>query len=416
MVKTLSVYLLGKLAGHLTQDLNSQLSFQYASAYLEHPGHLPLSYSMPLRTEPYTNPECRGYFSGLLPEGEVRTVVARNLGISAGNDFSMLNAIGGECAGAVSFVPPDIHLTEEEDQYQIITEDELAMLITSLPERPLLAGKTGIRLSLAGAQEKIALTIREDEIAIPLGSSPSTHIIKPDLSRFPGIIYNEAICMQLARSIGLTTAEAHIRHAGEVPYLLVTRYDRRDAGDKEYSVARLHQEDFCQAMGIVSDRKYQQEGGPSLVDCFHLIREVSSVSALDLQQFLDAVIFNYCIGNHDAHAKNFSLLYTPNDSGGHQVRLAPLYDLISTAYYPALSAQMAMAIGDKYIANEVLPLHFEQMARRAGFSPALVKARIKTLANLILRHLPEVASDTPASGDLEDYISARVREVLRKMG
>jgi serine/threonine-protein kinase HipA len=413
MEKILDVWLLGMRAGQLSQDINSQLTFQYNHAYLDNPGNIPLSHSMPLRPEPYIHRECRGFFSGLLPEGEVRTTVARNLGISARNDFSLLSAIGGECAGAVSFTSPDIKIPYGENQYQDITEDELALLIKSLPERPLLAGKVGIRLSLAGAQEKLALAIREQAFAIPIGTAPSTHIIKPDLARFPGIIYNEALCMQLARNIGLTTAEVDIRYARDIPYLCITRYDRIQ--DQGHGISRLHQEDFCQALGIVSDRKYQQEGGPSLVDCFNLIREISSVSAIDLQQLLDGVIFNYCIGNNDAHAKNFSLLYTTSESGRQQIRLAPLYDLISTTYYPVLSAHMAMAIGDKYISSEVLSLHFEQLAKRAGLTPTLVIARVKTIAGLILEHLPDVTSQRSAVGDLKQYLTERVKEVIRKM-
>lgn len=161
------------------------------------------------------------------------------------------------------------------------------------------------------------------------------------------------------------------------------RYDRRhrDAADGAPTLERLHQEDFCQALGIVSEFKYQKEGGPSLKQCFGLLREVSSVPVIDLARLLDAVIYNYLVGNNDAHGKNFSLLHRPLEKGGRETRLSPLYDIVSTVYYPELSRNMAMKIGTEYSSEKVVARDFEQLAEEAGLGRPLVRRRVPELAD-----------------------------------
>ena len=169
--------------------------------------------------------------------------------------------------------------------------------------------------------------------------------------------------MQLARAIGLSVVNVEIGNVKGIDYLLVERYDRawsKDAG----SLTREHQEDFCQALGIVPEHKYQNEGGPSIKQCFELVRAASSTPVIDLQALLDAVIFNWLIGNNDAHGKNFSLVYHGEISSGLQTRLSPLYDLISTVYYPELSAKMAMKLGGEYFSERIAPANFERKFQR----------------------------------------------------
>lgn len=176
---------------------------------------------------------------------------------------------------------------------------------------------------------------------------------------------------------------------------------------------RLHQEDFCQALGIVSENKYQNEGGPSLKQCFNLLREASSAPAVDLQAFLDAVIFNWLTGNHDAHGKNFSLLYGGEVNSGVQIRLAPLYDLISTVYYPELSPKMAMKIGSAYLSESVLPRDFEQMATEAGLAKPLVRRRVPEVAEAILSRLPDVTTEHPVSLSVNKLLRSRCERLMR---
>lgn len=406
--KTLHVYMHARKAGLLVQDMDGQLSFTYDLFYLQHPGATPLSFSLPLQKAQFNNSQCRGFFSGLLPESEVREVVAKNLGISAKNDFSMLREIGRECAGAVSFIVPGQEETFHAQGNKHLTESEFAGILRSLPQRPLLAGLQDIRLSLAGAQEKLAILYEDDEIALPLGSAISTHIVKPDLVRFPDIIYNEELCMKLAQLIGLQTADAQIKYADTIPYLLIKRYDRIQPGQTHKPIERIHQEDFCQALGIISDRKYQREGGPSLSNCFKLIRDTSVVPATDLLQMLNAVLFNFLIGNNDAHGKNFSFLYVMDDDCSFSMRLAPFYDLIATSYYPDLSPLMAMEIGDKYKSAEVKIKHLEKMAQQCGLSNAMLLRQLRVIIERILNAIPELDLSHPKHSAVASFIFRRV--------
>jgi serine/threonine-protein kinase HipA len=339
MAKTLDVYLHGELVGHLNQDDGGQMVFDYTQSWLENPRATALSQSLPLRPERFTRNECRGFFAGVLPEESKREIIARNLGISARNDYAMLEQIGGECAGAVTFVPSGEALPERNYRYRALSVKELAGILKELPRRPLLAGEDGIRLSLAGAQDKIAVRIEGEEVSLPLGSAPSTHILQPAVERFEGVVNNESLCMRLAASVGLSAASVETRNADGVEYLSVERYDRtfqQGEGGRRI-VERLHQEDFCQAQGIVSEMKYQKEGGPSLKQCFALLRTVSSTPVLDLQRLLDAVIFNYLVGNNDAHGKNFSLLYQNVGTANQTIRLAPSTMSSARCFIPSLA-------------------------------------------------------------------------------
>jgi serine/threonine-protein kinase HipA len=245
---------------------------------------------------------------------------------------------------------------------------------------------------------------------MPLGGAPTTHILKPAIERFKGIVFNESLCMKLAHAIGLHTARTQTGKVEDIDYLLVERYDRtlvKDSGGVEF-LERDHQEDFCQALGIVPENKYQAEGGPSLKQCFALLRELSSAPVIDLQRLLDAVIFNFLIGNHDAHGKNFSLLY------GRETRLAPLYDVLSTAYYPELSRKMAMKIGSEYASDKVLPKDFEQLAEEAGLAKPMVKRRVSELAEEVQSKAPGLATEYRVANAVAALIQNRCTRVLEK--
>jgi serine/threonine-protein kinase HipA len=405
MAKTLDVYLHRELVGHLIQNDGGQMVFDYAESWLQKPDATALSHSLPLRRKRFTRKECRGYFAGVLPEESKREIIARNLGISERNDYAMLERIGGECAGAVTFIPAGETLPAPDDHYRALSSPELAEILRELPRRPLLAGEAGIRLSLAGAQDKIAVRVEGDAISLPLGGAPSTHILKPAVERFTGVVFNEAYCMRLAAAVGLPAAKTEIRRVEDVEYLLVERYDRTHGhGPEGTTLDRLHQEDFCQALGIVSENKYQKEGGPSLKQCFALLREVSSAPVLDLARLLDAVIFNFLVGNNDAHGKNFSLLYRGADSASLDTRLAPLYDLVSTRYYPELTRELAMKIGHEYSSDRVSKTNFEQLAEDAGLAKPLVRRRVPELAEAVLSNLSGTEIEHPVADALAEQI------------
>ncbi len=410
MARTLDVYLHDLLVGHLIQDDGGQMVFEYA----EKPQtYFPLSHSLPFRKERFKRNECRGFFAGLLPEEGNRETIARKLGVSPQNDYAILDGIGGECAGAVTFVPAGEPLPKKNYGSRSLTDKELAEEIRTLPRRPLMVGEEGIRLSLAGAQDKMAVLASGENISLSLGGAPTSHIIKPANERFEGVVFNEAVCMKLADKIRLPTAQVEIRNVEGIDYLLVERYDRKlvpiPPGGlfKGYFPRRLHQEDFCQALAVPPEMKYQREGGPSLKQCFDLLREVSDIPAVDLQLLLDAVIFNALIGNHDAHSKNFSLLYEEGTLlTGNPTRLAPLYDLVCTVYYPELSPKMAMKIGGESVSKKLMPKHFEKFAEETGLAGKLVAQRVPELAETILDGLNDI--------DVSHKVAREVISLIKK--
>lgn len=380
-MRRLVVYLKGVRVGLLSDT--EEPAFAYDADWLATGPGYPLSRQLPLKTGPFPGRAVRAFFSGLLPEAEPRDRIASILGVSGGNDFALLERIGGDCAGAISLLPEEMPLpTSRTGNLRWLGDTALASVVERLPQQPLLAGEVGLRLSLAGAQIKLPVVLAEDgantemRMALPLEGTPSTHILKPEPARFPGLVSNEAWCMALARAVGLRVAECHQRIIGKTPCLIVKRYDRAAGADG--SVQRWHQEDFCQALGFPASRKYQQEGGPSLKDCFSLIREWSSVPVIDIRDFLDGVIFAALTGNADAHSKNFSFLYS-----GKERRLAPLYDQVCTLAWPELSKHLSMKIGTAATLAEVSPEHFQQLATGAGLSWPMVRKRLTDMADRV---------------------------------
>jgi serine/threonine-protein kinase HipA len=371
--RVLNVFLKDALVGQLEQDDSGTTRYRYAREWLDSPTAVPLSASLPLRQEHFSRNETRPFFAGVLPEEDSRRLIAKAFGISDKNDFAMLERIGAECAGAVSLLPPEELPVNVEPHYREITSEELAAKLSELPRRPLLAGEKGIRLSLAGAQGKLALKISAGRFYLPLDGSPSSHIVKPQNPHFEGLVENEFFCMALASHAGLETARAEIGMAGDIRFLQVERYDRRVLSDGR--LERIHQEDFCQALGIVPELKYQQEGGPNLKKCFELVRSVASIPGPDLLRLFDAVVFNFLVGNCDAHGKNFSFLRE-----GTAIRLAPLYDLVSTQAYPELSTQMAMKIGGERDPQRVSARNWRGFFKEAGIGQAGAQQRLHVTA------------------------------------
>jgi serine/threonine-protein kinase HipA len=221
--------------------------------------------------------------------------------------------------------------------------------------------------------------------------------------------------MRLAAAIGILTAKVETRSVEGMDYLLVERYDRIYRADRgqEPVLDRLHQEDFCQALGIASEMKYQKEGGPSLKQSFALLREVSSTPVIDLSRLLDAVIFNYLVGNNDAHGKNFSLLYRGIATDDMQVSLSPLYDIVSTVYYPEISRTMAMKLGGEYSSEKVMPRNFEQFAEEAGLSKPMVRRRVTEVVEEILSALLAMEHLDSTTEAISRLIGARCDQAKR---
>ena len=375
MAHDIGVWLFDQPVGTLSL-VGGRLSFQYRADWLAQPKAVALSHSVPRGPAPFEDHQCRAFVAGLLPEGNLRRLIAQQCQVSSQNDFALLNAIGGECAGAITFVPVGQSIiTAEQAGVEWLDDLQLMDLLDELPRRPMLAGRDGVRLSLAGAQDKLPVVFDGQRIGLPKGGQPSTHILKPAIAAVEGSVINEGFCLALAQAMGMLTAQAQIFIAGDRQVLLVARYDRR-AGEGGQSV-RIHQEDFCQALGVVPEMKYQNEGGPDLKACFDQLRKASRPSAPQVLRLLDAVVFNALVGNHDAHAKNFSLLYAGK---AEAPTLAPLYDILSTAVYDHLAPKMAMKLGSTYKFSEVQARHWEQFAQAAGLSKAQTKKRVLRMA------------------------------------
>lgn len=370
------------LAGDLTIDRGGAMHFVYAPAWLADAAAPPLSQALPKQVEPFGDALCKAVFGGLLPEEAQRTAIARALGVSPDNLFRLLQALGGDVAGALAFLADGEALPYADLASPAVPLDDaaLAALLERLPRVPMLAGEGGARLSLAGAQGKLPVMLVPDDtggrIAVPRPGEPSTHLIKPEPERFPGLAANEAFCLALARAVGLDAAQAEWREAEGRPYLLVERYDRT-AG--QGGGARLHQEDFAQALGVPSNRKYAAEGGPTFHDSFALLRRAATRPAREVLKLADAALFNVIIGNADAHAKNFSLL---REQGG-AVILAPLYDLVATRAWPELSSRFAMRLGGGSRLEDIDADSLAGFARDAGLAPPFVRRRAGTLARTV---------------------------------
>jgi len=288
-----------------------------------------LSLSLPLTSERFTHGVVRPFLDGLLPEGDARRSLAADLDLLASDTFELIRALGRDCAGALVIQSLDEQAPPQPTTLTAapLTDSEVADLVANLRSSPLGVGAR-VRISLAGVQEKLLLTrLPSGQWGQPVDGTPSTHVIKPEIARFPNTVENEAFCMRMAKHLGLPVADVEVEttvHGRRV--IIVERYDRIIHPDG--TVERVHQEDLCQATGTLPEKKYEEDGGPSL----RRIAEILQAAASDpdsLEALLRGLTLNVLIGNGDAHGKNLSLLHDPSGA----LRLAPLYDLMSTLAY-----------------------------------------------------------------------------------
>jgi serine/threonine-protein kinase HipA len=376
MSKVLLVRIDNDVAGRLWLDDKKNFCFTYDTNWLNE-SRIPLSLSLPLKSAPYLDDQSHSFFANLLPEEKMRTLIARNLGVSFNNDYGLLERIGGDCAGAVSVYPETGELLQQPASYKLLSLEELNAIIKELPQRPLLAGEKGLRLSLAGAQKKLPIYFDGQKYHLGYGDAPSNYIIKPAIDDLTGTVENEAYCMALAKIVGLEVPSSFIHQHEGTRVFVVRRFDRMVDGD---ITRRLHQEDFCQALGIPPEFKYETEGGPSLKACFNLLRTNSTRSGKDVLSLVNWVIFNYLIGNSDAHGKNISLLLLAEGP-----MLSPFYDLLSTRVYAhyGLAEGLAMRMGGEIDPQAIKNKHWELFAEEVGIKPKLVLTRLKDISQKI---------------------------------
>ncbi len=369
---SLPVYFEQRLVGTINVD-RSGPGFTYAPDWIGLKGAFPISITMPLKSERFPSSTFLPWAANLLPESEQLRTLGQLLGMARSDVIGLLSAIGGDTAGALS-----IGLRGRTASVQwrpVATPEELERIIEDLPNKPFLVGEEGVSMSLAGVQSKLAVAVDGDgRICIPMNGSPSTHILKPDSPRLPGGVQNEAFCLTLARRMKIPTPEVTTGRAGKRTYLLLKRYDRTDVGGRW---RRLHQEDYCQALGKPPSAKYELNltgvCGPTLKDMFDITRR--HMPPTEIVRLLDMVIVNVILCNSDAHAKNYSIMIRASGAS-----LAPMYDVMCGEVWPTVTKNLAQKIGGKTRGDHIERRQWQQFARESGLNPKQVVDRVGALA------------------------------------
>jgi serine/threonine-protein kinase HipA len=412
----LDVRLFDRKAGELAREDETQgpegWRFAYAPDYLAGAAPVALSVSLPLRSEPFEGAVVRNWFCNLLPEGIVRDAVETRLRIPPRDDFALLAAIGGECAGAVSIGPRSRKESSANEEADL--ETLLARQGGEAGEGAWAALGTPYRLSLAGAQDKIAVVRDADgRLRLPRGNELSTHILKPDSRRIRGLRDLEALGLALARAVGLNAVAASFIEIAGAKALLIRRYDRATT---EHGTARLHQEDFCQALGYPPELKYENQGGPTLALCAELIRSRLRLGPLAVEGFLDWVAFNAIIGNADAHAKNLALLCGED---GRRA-LAPFYDTVPTLAIAEslVDRTPALRIGAAERVDAIAAGDWRAFAEATGYGARFVIRRIATLSEAVAgvaRRVVETLIEEGADADRTRRATGIIEDNARRM-
>lgn len=361
MADALAIWLYGTRVAVVEQEREKLRLFHTEEALERYPLGAPLlSLSMPLTSRRYPHGVVRAFLDGLLPEGDVRRAMADEFDVRAGDTYALIRVLGRDCAGALVIQPYDEPAPPQPTTQtaEPLTEAEIGALVANLRSAPL-GVDARVRMSLAGVHEKLLLTrMLNGSWGRPVDGTPSTHILKPEIAQYPNTVGNEAFCMRLARHLGLPVASVETMMINGRRLIIVERYDRIVQPDGV--VERIHQEDFCQATGIPPEKKYEADGGPSLRRIAQILQGAAGLNSSET--LLGAVTVNVLIGNGDAHGKNFSLLHDPSGS----LRLAPLYDLLSTLVYG--DDQLAMYIDNVRRMNRVTADRIVNEAARWGLS------------------------------------------------
>jgi len=400
----LLVYLNGKLVGRLRRETSGAIDFQYDPSWLAWEHAIPVSLSLPLREDRYLGAPVVAVFDNLLPDNEkIRGRVAARVDAEGIDAYSLLAAIGRDCVGALQFLPEGSEPPRPgEIEGEPLNDRAIAKILDDLTVNPLgLDDSEHFRISLAGVQDKTAFLRHDGQWLKPNGTTPTTHIFKPQIGKVPGStidfsnsVENEYLCLTFLRALGFDTANVEIQTFGRKRVLVVERFDRTYARDGR--LLRQPQEDFCQALSVPWAKKYENDGGPGIIDCLDLLGASDEVT-LDRQAFMKAVIAFWLLGATDGHAKNFSVFLYP----GSAFRLTPLYDVLSVQ--PVHDARqltrnryrMAMAVGDRrhYRVDSIMPRHFYQTGAKAG----LDEGTIRGLFAQLVADAPEAIQATKAS-------------------
>lgn len=376
--------------GRVLRDDRGRLKFVYEDSWRGAADAYPLSLSMPLGAKEHSHGVIESFLWGLLPDNaRVLENWGRQFQVSSRNAFALLSHVGEDCAGAVQFVRGDRLETARSKGRNAVewldTKDiaERLRILRADPSASRLQQDHG-HFSLAGAQPKTALLLENGRWGVPSGRIPTTHILKPAAGHLAGFIENEHLCLQLAGALGFPVASSHLMNFEGELAIALERFDRIRTAK---GWTRIHQEDFCQALGKPPALKYQSDGGPGAKEIVDLVRTHSNVAAVDVVVFVDALALNWLIAGTDGHAKNFGLLIAPG-----RVRLAPLYDIASILPYPQFDlkrAKLAMKIADRYRIQSIGRREWLKIASQLQLASGALLERIVNMAEAI----PELATE-----------------------
>lgn len=412
----LNIYLYGKKIGLLEKDTKGKLLFIYECA-----SSCALSLSLPVTknksassfyststataiTTTYDDHQCDPYFSGLIPDNAaILNPLSTLLKTQPSDVFGILQALGFDCAGAVQFDPLELPAFKPEEPIKILTQNEIEKQVKNMTKTPFFLTDEGGAALISGKQPKVGIRYFDDHIALVSKPHLSTHILKPALGKSE-ILQNEWFCMTLAQKIGLPTAQVALRQWGKVLALVIKRYDRFIENDK---VGVIHQEDFCQALGLLCQSKFQRNKGVSLKDCFDLLSK-TTFPARSRIQLMDVVIFNYLINNTNAHGKKFSLLI--NEHG--VISLAPLYG-VQCGYFSNQSSKAAMKLGHQYETSAVTIEDWHILCKDIGYAYPALRKRLQEMAELMLMALPKIRWDSQ-DANLDDGLMDKLEQNIAK--
>lgn len=407
----------GELAGRVHSDKSGRLSLGYENAWRESPRGYSLSVSMPLAQITYPHKAAWPYLWNLLPESpNVLHRWGQQYHVSAGNPFKLLAYVGADVLGAAQFIPPEQSHEIQSEQHptiEWISIDDLRQRLRQLRDDISAVRRPGDigKMSLPGAQAKTAFYFdrQADRWGVPGGRTPTTHIVKPCIPGLDGLVENEHLCLDIAARLGLPAARSFVL-ALDQPYIVVERYDRLPPLPGTAFPRRIHQEDMCQALGLMPTKKYQEDGGPTIAQIATLIRRVSIDPELDVERFLKANMFNWLIGGTDGHAKNYSLLIDAQDA----VRLAPLYDVSSQLPYPDLIAQkVAMKIGDHYDIAMVDAADWRSVARASAIDEERVIGMLTEMADALPDEISAARAKALSDGLSEQAVAPLAEHLIR---
>lgn len=384
MSTELNVWMNGELVGVWSRTRTGGHRLTYEQTWLHSPRRRSLSLSLPIGpSREITGASVSSYFENLLPENDnIRRRLSARFRTRSTEAFELLTAIGRDCVGAVQLLPPKT-APEGFDRVDGVPVDdaEVERLLRSVTAEPLPG--TGddsdeFRISIAGAQEKTALLCQLGKWFRPRGATPTTHILKLPLGVVGGglqldmseSVENEWLCAQILHELGFSVAKTEMAVFGAQKVLVVERFDRQWMHERW--IARLPQEDFCQALAVPPDRKYESDGGPGIEDALRLLSGSASPNA-DRERFLLVQLAFWLLAATDGHAKNFSVFLNAGDS----YRLAPLYDVLSA--WPVIGlganslspqkARLAMGLRAKnmhYRLSEIRARHYRELADKSG--------------------------------------------------